>query len=827
MSFARNTNIQIMLVNIQAFNRDTNILTSDHEDFEDFRPIDYIAETRPVVILDEPQNMETPKAKAAIASLRPLCTFRYSATHKKVYNKIFKLDSVDAYEQKLVKQIEVATVRIEGNINNAYIKLLSVNNKSTPIRARISIDINRNGNTKRDVIEVQKGSILRELSGGRDVYDGYVIDEINCEKGNEYISFTNKEGLVFLNDEIASANTDTIKRIQIRKTIEEHLNKELRLNPRGIKVLSLFFIDRVSNYRQYDKDNNSSSGKYAQMFEEEYKQLIKLDKYHTLFNEIKDLDSEVEEIHDGYFSSDRKKNNKGKYVKVLADTSGVVAKDNDTYNLIMKDKEKLLSFDSKLRFIFSHSALKEGWDNPNVFQICTLNDTKSEMKKRQEIGRGLRLAVDQTGQRVKGFDVNTLTVMANESYDEFVAKLQKEIEEETGIKFGLVQDFVFSNIVKEYINDKPVLLGQEESKELFNHLKTSKLITVKKVKGEELGKITDALKLQLQDKTLVLPAKFEHIKTEVIKTLERSTGKLTIKKARDRENIKLNKAVYLSPEFNELWEKIKYKSVYSLDFNQDELVDKCVEEMSQISVAEAMFVYNKTEAVIARSGIEEGKAVSASKETEVYDFDLPDILGYIQNETNLTRKTIADILVKSKQLVLFKKNPQAFIDETIKLIRRIMQTFIVDGIKYHKIGNNDCFTQELFDSNELSGYLKSNMIESTKSPFDYVVFDSSTVEKPIVLDFEKSDNVKVYAKLPAKFTIDTPLGPYNPDWAVVFEKNGEDKLYFVVETKGNIGNNRPTEEAKIKCGRKHFEAMNNGIKFEAVDSFDMFKKKIF
>lgn len=828
LSFATSTNIQIMIVNIAAFNKATNIMQREHEGFEDYRPIDYISETKPVVIIDEPQSVDnTAKAKEAIASLNPLFTLRYSATHKEKYNPVYKLDSVDAYEQKLVKQIEVASVSVEGNINKAYIKLLSVNNKKSPFSAKLEIDSNKNGKTKRETIEVYKDSHLYDLSGFRDLYEGYLVDEINCEKGNEFIRFTNLENPLGLAEEIGAVDPDTIKRIQIRKTIEEHLNKELRLNPKGIKVLSLFFLDKVSNYRMYDADNNRLLGKYAKMFEEEYKLLIKKEKYHTLFKEIKDLDSEVSQVHDGYFSIDKKaKNPKGDLVEIYKDTKGVSEKDNDTYNLIMKDKEKLLGFDSKLRFIFSHSALKEGWDNPNVFQICTLNETTTEMKKRQEIGRGLRLAVNQKGKRIKGFEVNTLTVMANESYESFVSKLQNEIEEETGIKFGVIADFVFSNIVSSYEGNEAKTLGQKESQEIFSFLADEKLITKKKVKGELVGKISDELKTQIKEKTLVLPEKFKEVTPQVIQVIEKAAGKLNIKKAADREPIKRNKEVFLSPEFQALWEKIKYKTTYSVDFDSEKLVSACAKALSELSVAEAKFIFNKTQAKIARGGIEEGKSKELVEKAGIYDFNLPDILSYIQNETNLTRKTIADILVKSKQLDLFKKNPQVFIDETIKIIKAMMQRFIVDGIKYHKIGDNACFSQSLFDEKDLVGYLKSNMMESTKSPFNYVVFDSSTIEKPIITEFEKSENVKVYAKLPDDFKIDTPLGFYNPDWAVVFEKEGNEHLYFVVETKGNIGNNRPTEEAKIECGKKHFEAIENEVSMVTVDNYSTFLNKV-
>jgi type III restriction enzyme len=393
-SFAVSNNIEIMVINIDAFRRSftdptketkANIIHRTNDRLNGMRPIELIQETRPFVIIDEPQSVDTtPKAKEAIKSLNPLCTLRYSATHVEKHNLVYKLDAVDSYNLGLVKQIEVAGFATKDYHNKAYLKLLSVNNKKTLITARIEIDVkNRNGVVKRKAVTVKRGDDLYEKSGGRDVYEGYIISEIYCEEGNEYVAFTSKPDILRIGKPIGDVDDLAIKEQQIRKTIEEHLNKELVLNKLGIKVLSLFFIDRVANYRYYDEDGNPQKGIYAKLFEKHYKDLIRQPKYKPLLKVVEDLDVASEEVHNGYFSADKK--------GVLKDTSGKTLADEDTYNLIMKDKERLLSFDTKLRFIFSHSALREGWDNPNVFQICTLNETKSEVKKRQEIGRGLRL----------------------------------------------------------------------------------------------------------------------------------------------------------------------------------------------------------------------------------------------------------------------------------------------------------------------------------------------------------------------------------------------------------------------------------------------------
>lgn len=419
-----------MVINIDAFRKSftdpgkenkANIIHRPNDRLSGRKPIEFIRSTHPIVVIDEPQSVDTTKkAKDAIASLNPLCCLRYSATHVEKFNLMYKLDSVDAYEQKLIKQIEVAHVKVENHQNSAYIKLFKVDNKKSPITAQVEIDINRNGKTKRIKKTVRQGSDLYELSGGRDVYEGYIINDIYCAPSSEYIDFTSRSDVVQLHQCIGDVDEDTCKRLQICKTIEKHLEKELELQPKGIKVLSLFFIDKVANYRDYDDEGKVIPGKFARWFEAELSAFLKKPKYKTLFGDI-DTSTIVEQVHGGYFSIDKKSkaSNKKEKFEAFKDSSGKTAADNDTYTLIMKDKEKLLSFDSRLRFIFSHSALKEGWDNPNVFQICTLNESASVMKKRQEIGRGLRLCVNQEGEWVYGFEINTLTVMANESYEDF------------------------------------------------------------------------------------------------------------------------------------------------------------------------------------------------------------------------------------------------------------------------------------------------------------------------------------------------------------------------------------------------------------------------
>lgn len=766
-NFATSPDIQIMVINIDAFRKSftdpeqenkANIIHRAHDRMTGAKPIEFIQQTNPIVIIDEPQSVDTTdKSKEAIASLNPMCTLRYSATHVEKHHMLYKLDSVDAYEQKLVKQIEVAGIEVKDYHNKAYIKLVSVNNKKSPISAKIEIDARlKNGSIKRKEVTVTSGADLLDTrySGGRDVYDGYIIDDIYCEQGNEYISFTSKPDILKLGQALGEVDPDEFKRLQIRKTIEEHLDKEMRLRPQGIKVLSLFFIDKVANYRWYDENGNPQKGKFALMFEEEYDRAIRKPKYSQLF-EGADLDTAAQGVHNGYFAIDKKKDSSGKEMlkesKIGKDGKAASSEsDGSAYNTIMKDKEWLLSFDCKLKFIFSHSALKEGWDNPNVFQICTLNETTSVIKKRQEIGRGLRICVNQDGERVHGFAVNTLTVMANESYEQFAEQLQKEIENEEGIKFGVVEKHLFANIVVPVDDHNHEYLGAEASKQLWEHLQSEGHIDSK-------GKVQDSLKASLKNGTLALPEAFQPHVAQIVSVLKKVSGNLNIKNRDDKVKVSLNKAVYLSPEFQALWDRIKYKTTFRVDFDTNALIEKCAEEIKvNLQVGKARFTYRKAKTEIDRSGVHTQQVQETTRVYESRAFDLPDLITYLQNETNLTRRTIVAIINKSGRLESFKNNPQKFIEQSANIIKSQMRLFIVDGIKYQKIGDDQFYAQELFQQNELFGYLKDNMVKVEKSVFDHVVYDSD-IELEFASAFERNEDIKLYAKLPGWFKIDTPL----------------------------------------------------------------------
>lgn len=827
-NFCVNSNIQVMVINIDAFRKSftdpsketkANIIHRTNDKLNGLKPIELIQETNPIVIIDEPQSSaSTDKSKKAIKSLNPLCTLQYSATPKDKKNLIYKLDAVDAYEMSLVKQIEVASFESVDYHNKAYMKLVSVDNKKSPITARIELDANVKGSTKRKTFKVKQGDDLSSTKlGNREIYDNYTIGEIYCGEGKEYLSFTNNSTILRLNQTVGDLDDLAIKREQIRSTIEEHLNKELVYNNKDIKVLSLFFIDKVANYRQYDKEGNKVKGKYAEIFEEEYQNLIQKPKYEKLREDI--LNQPVENVHDGYFSVDKKghvKDSKGTGKEKI----GKSKDDEDTYNLIMKDKEKLLSFNNPLRFIFSHSALREGWDNPNVFQICTLNETQSNMKKRQEIGRGLRLCVNQDGVRVKDKNMNVLTVMANESYEDFAKSLQTEMEQEEGFKFGLIDKHAFSHLTHTNRKGETVPIENQGSIEIFNFFKQKNYINGK-------GKVQEALKVAVENDTVEVPERYHEIRDAIVEVAAKPTKDIGIKPAKQRRRVRVNKQVFLSPDFKEFWDKIKYKTKYSVNFDTDELIKTCCKKLNEeLDVTYPKILYTKSGMKISPGGVITDERLREIVHSEHEQIALPDIITFLQNETYLTRKTLVKILIESETLKKFKKNPQEYMEQTNKIINRELKHMLIDGIKYTKLG--DYYQQTLFENDELYGYLEKNMIESEneKSVYKYVVYDSEG-ERNFVKRLEHDENVVLYTKLPDWFKISTPIGNYNPDWAIYFNVHDEKKMYFVVETKGNVSKDslRPTEEAKIECGKKHFQALDDKVGFEAVSSFDMLVEK--
>jgi type III restriction enzyme len=799
-NFATSANVQIMVVTVGAINKtDVNNIYKESEKTGGEKPIDLIRATRPIVIVDEPQSVDgglKGSGKKALDDMRPLCTLRYSATHADRHHPVYRLDAVDAYERKLVKQIEVASLLAEGGHNTPYVRVLGVSNKKGGFTARLELDVETKGRVERTEKVVRPGDDLQQVSG-RSLYADWLVLNIDCKPGQEGVELSALESPLRVGQSVGGVDEDQLRRLMIRRTITEHLDKELRLAPLQIKVLSLFFIDAVEHYRRYE-NGVAVKGKYATMFEEEYRRVAVMAKYRSLFKEV-DLASDAFEVHEGYFSIDKK----GGWVDTgESNATGREAAER-AYALIMRDKEKLLSFDTKLKFIFSHSALREGWDNPNVFQICTLREIGTERERRQTIGRGLRLCVDQMGQRRRGFDINTLTVVATESYEEFAAGLQHEIEQDTGIRFGIVEKHAFAGVSVAKADGEPVPLGFDLSDALWRHLRDAGYVDAN-------GKVQDSLRAALKAGSVKLPESFEAQRAQIAEVLRKAAGRLEIKNADERRTIPLRAGVLDSPEFQALWERIKHKTTYRVHFDNEKLIRDCISAIEKLPPIPGARVRTRVGQLdIAESGITT-KAVSESAPVAVEEanVELPDVLTVLQDATQLTRRSIARILIESARLDDFKRNPQQYIALVTEAINRTKRLALVDGIKYLRLGDSEYYAQELFEREELTGYIRNVLSDTKRSIYESVVYDSG-VERSFAEALEINEAVKLYAKLPGWFQVPTPLGSYNPDWAVVVEKDGEERCYFVVETKGGLFTDdlRAAEGGKIECGKAHFRAI--------------------
>ena len=824
-TFATSTNIEIMVMTIAAFNKSTNVFVQEDEKvLSGNKPIDLIVRTNPILIIDEPQSVDSQKkskkgeisaSKKAIASLNPLCALRYSATHKELYNLMYRLTPVDAYQKNLVKHIEVASITSNEASTKPYVRLVSVSEKNGfSCRLEIYVNNKKTGVIDKKTVTAKTRDDLWELSNEVDYYKdhNFIVDNIDCFPGEESVSFSNGE---FLNigDVIGNVDETALKRAQIRQTIEMHLNKEIHYTKQGIKVLSLFFIDEVSKYRDYSRDDEK--GDYQRWFEEEYTKLINLPKYKVLREKYGDyISTDPTAVHDGYFAQD----GKGR----IKNSSGTTNDDETTYQLIMKDKERLLSFDEPIRFIFSHSALKEGWDNPNVFQVCTLVETKDTMTKRQKIGRGLRICVNQNGERVLDSKFNTLSVIANESYKDFASTLQKELENDN-FKFGVIEPISFTGIAVKQYDGTLVELSQKQSEEIYNYLVKNEYMTSK-------GKITNKYHQNKHDDKFVLPEQYESFTSKVMKRIDNLSREIEIKDASTKVPVKLNKEVQLSPEFVSLWNKIKQKTVYTINMDMDKFKKEAVEQIQNMPHIRP----DKIDAQITNLDItKQGVKDVGSQVRElgaVYEFDTmtyPDFIRRLQDSTDLLRKTIIEIVSKSGRLKEFYENPEEWIKQVSKILLSVKKENLTEGIKYEKV--DDYYEQDfIFNDEELYGYKDPKILDvsSDKNIYDHVIYDSE-IEREFAIDAENDDDVLLYAKLPSRFKIDTPIGNYNPDWAVVLNTFEGEKLYFVAETKGteNINDLKGSEKKKILCGRKHFEVIDTGIKYEVVKELKTLKDR--
>ncbi len=903
--FATSANIEIMIINIDAFKKAENIINQAQDKLNGETAMRYIQDTHPIVIVDEPQSVDnTPKAKEAIASLNPLCVLRYSATHREKINTVFRLTPVDAYQMGLVKQICVSSVSAENDFNKPYIRLLEVSQKDG-FKAKVQIDVKaKDGKVARKTMTVKPNSDLYVLSGEREFYDGYTIAGIDCTPDRECVEFSNTE-ILKLGQSMGDIDENLIKREQIRKTIEIHLDKELLLNSRGIKVLSLFFIDKVEKYRVNGEQvtGNNLNGIYANMFEECYIDLINKEKYTELrqrfhgSSQLLPVHCSLSTIHDGYFSQDKK--------GVYKDTKGDTIADYDTYNTIMKDKEWLLSFDCPLRFIWSHSALKEGWDNPNVFQVCTLIDQKSTFTCRQKIGRGLRLCVDQSGERIEDKDVNLLHVIANESFAEFAETLQKEIEDETGLKFGMIEISMFSGMIyeekrtvektvtpaqaqeilsvitevvpttknKPFAADlrralaenqvefsaelTPILpkvqevleqgdpeetvsikslsnisytetvteekeISYDDAKEIIEHFEKKGYIS-------KSGKMKDTMKNALQTGTLDLPQKYEAARQRFESIIKKADSKPPIRDASRDVVVKLKKQIIISPEFMELWNKLKHKTTYRVDIDTDALIENCVKDFKELPAVPKMRLVSQTADIdITNYGVKHTAREFRSKDIQNDGIAIPNIVTVISEQTLVNRRVVLEIIRQSGRGKDMLRNPQAFIEQLTEVIQNNCYQLDIDGISYQRLAGEDYYVQEVFETEELMANLDRNAVAVDKSVYDYVVYDSSTIEKPFAVALDNDPDVKLFFKIPERFKIQTPIGTYNPDWAVYLTKNGEEKLYFVLETKGstNLFDLRTREQFKIHCGKKHFKALGGEVEMQVASKWDKFKSTL-
>ena len=818
--FASSNRIQIMVINIQSFVKDIadkdtaemteaelkklNVINRENDKMEGRKPIDFIQSTNPIVIIDEPQSVDnTPPAQRAIANLNPAATLRYSATHRNPHNLLYKLDPVRAYDLNLVKRIEVASPDSDENFNDAYVKLLATDNKRG-IRAQVEIHKESRGKVKAAKMWVKQGDDLYAKSGGRECYaQNYIVKDIDCTPSAELIEF-NGGGFLDLGKEMGGMGDDIMK-AQVWETVEQHLRKERALRGMGIKALSLFFIDKVANYRVYKEDGTPALGKIGEWFEAAYKELTAKAMYKDFAP--KALGHDVAKMHDGYFSID--KQNKAK------DTSGKTAEDESAYNLIMREKERLLDLAEPLRFIFSHSALREGWDNPNVFQICTLNETASREKKRQEIGRGLRLPVNQQGERVHDKNINRLTVIANESYDSFARSLQKELEDDFNLEFGRIEKTAFAKIVRPRQDGTEEAIGREESAKIWEGLKAGGYI-------DENGKILDKFDPKNPQSSLKIGGEYEDIKPAVIDEIQRHIFKNRVVNARDQKTLKLRKEVLLGPEFKALWDKIKHRTRYRVEFSTDDLICRAAERIKALEeIKQARIFITRVAVDLDYAGVSANRRLGRTTHSAANAPVLPDLLAYLQKETELTRHTLLEILKKSGRLGEFIANPQKFMSLAAREISRALHDLMLEGIKYEKVANHywEMSRIEKDDEAGITRYLDNlyKVQNEEKSVYDAIEFDSE-VERQFAEDLDNDENVRLFVKLPRWFTIDTPIGPYNPDWAFVTER--EEKLYFVRETKGTKDRDdlRTKENQKIDCGRSHFNAI--GVNYDVATSLD-------
>lgn len=827
-----------MIINSQAFNatgKDARRIYMKLDDFRSRRPIDILARTNPILIIDEPQSVEGTKTKQRLKEFRPLMTLRYSATHRadSVYNLIYRLDAMEAYNKKLVKKIAVKGISVTGSTaTEKYVYLENINLSKGNPTATIEFDFKgANGVRKKRQI-VREGFNLYANSGELGEYkDGYTVLRIDGRDSS--LEFSNGKKL-FVGDAIGKVEESQQRRIQIRETILSHIERERQLFYKGIKVLSLFFIDEVAKYKQYNEAGKAVNGDYADMFEEEYAAITG-----NMQLELGDDDGYLEYLysitadktHAGYFSIDKKKGQitNGK----LGDKKERTSDDADAYELIMKDKERLLDRKEPVRFIFSHSALREGWDNPNVFQICTLKQSGSDVRKRQEVGRGLRLSVNQSGERMDDnllgdevHEINVLTVIANESYENFSKGLQKEIAEAVADRPVKVNDDLFKDKVVTDVNGSERVICAELAQSIYEGLIRSGY--VKKYA------LTDKYYEDKKNGTLEVAKEAAGYKDAVVSILDSVYDPRNIQIENARKNnveLTLDRDKLSSKEFKELWARINAKSVYVVDFEEDELIRKAIDELNaKLNVPKVFF---KVEAGVmadiqSREQLQSGEAFTHTEsETRMVELMASnsvkyDLIGKIVAETGLTRKAVVSILkgMEKSKFDQFSSNPEEFILKAGTIINEQKATVIIQHIAYNKL--ETAYDTDIFTEPTMKGQLGVNAMVSKRHLYDHIIYDSEK-EHEFAGRLDASNEVVVYVKLPRGFYINTPVGNYNPDWAIAFREGQVKHIYFVAETKGSLSSMqlRDIEKAKIHCAREHFKAISSKeVVYDIVDSYD-------
>jgi type III restriction enzyme len=724
-----------------------------------------------------------------LSDLNPTAVFRYSATHRKHRNLIYQLDPIRAHELNLVKQIVVAGAEERGADAKPYIRLVDV--QGSPFKAKLElVSRNKTGQLARRVLSVTPGGgRMSDLAAvtGNEAYEGWYLQSVSIDPQQVELQ---PYGYLDLGEAIGD-NAETINRELIRETIHEHLRRRYQLQSQGIKVLSLFFVDKVKSFLGDGHNNMDADGPFVKWFDELYKEeLNKNSKWREAFSE------DPADLRKAYFSEIRK--------GVYGDTSGATAKDDDAYELIMQDKERLLSMDEPVQFIFSHSALREGWDNPNVFQICVLREMGPDTERRQTIGRGLRLPVNADGDRIADPGVAQLTVIANESYRQFARNLQDEYKA-AGVDIGFLRRTDFARLPWRKENGKLGKLGSIRSGEIWDHLLSHGFI-------DQKGLVTANFTPQHLGFTLALPEKYSELEKATIRIIENAKLDNIIKKGRDRRPLTLNKQVVASPEFEEFWQRISRRTTYRVSVNRDEIINQSIERINQEPAINPIHVE------VTRAGIKLVRGgtraeVKGTRSAEIHGgFDLPDIITELQEATSLTRKTIVDILIGTHRLGEFIGNPNDFIAVIKRCITSVLSKIVIKGIQYEQIGGSVYELREMRqDGLKEADRFKDKLYEvknQQKTDFDYIPYDSD-VERQFAELLDSREDIKLFMKLPPKFLIPTPVGDYNPDWAILKQEDGQQKIYMIRETKSTSIDEklRPTEVAKITCGKKHFAAI--------------------